>query len=52
LAGKHPDIVARLSKIAEEARKDLGDKGRRGSGQRKRGEIDHDPQPLLLKTGE
>ncbi len=34
LAGKHPHIVESLMAHAERARADLGDKGRRGAGQR------------------
>ncbi len=49
-AAKHPDIVARLTKLAEQGRQELGDRGRRGAGQRERGRIDDSetPQPRLL----
>lgn len=49
VAAEHPEIVARLTKLAEAAREDLGDKGKRGSGQRKPGKIDGDAQPQLLQ---
>jgi hypothetical protein len=39
VASQHPDIVKRLMHFAEGARKDLGDKGRRGEGQRLPGKI-------------
>ena len=47
VAAEHPEIVARLTKLAETARADLGDSGRRGAGQRSAGRIE-DPQPLVL----
>lgn len=34
LAARHPDVVARLMKLAQRAREDLGDLDRPGSGQR------------------
>jgi arylsulfatase A-like enzyme len=34
VAGQHPEVVKRLSALAEEARRELGDVGRRGTGQR------------------
>ncbi|QDV69553.1 Arylsulfatase [Rosistilla carotiformis] len=51
VAAEHPEIVARLSALADEARADLGDLGVAGSGQRKRGELAAgvDPVPQLLK---
>ncbi|MEM6688660.1 MAG: sulfatase [Planctomycetota bacterium] len=49
VASKHPDVVARLKDLAKDARNDLGDQGRRGSGQRERGKIDGTPQPQTLK---
>jgi arylsulfatase A-like enzyme len=39
VASQHPDIVKRLMQFAEVARKDLGDKGKRGQGQRLPGKI-------------
>ncbi len=51
VADEHPDIVARLTTLAEAAREDLGDKGRRGKGQRERGKIavGKKPQAQLLQ---
>lgn len=40
VATEHPEIVARLNQLAEQARDDLGDRGKRGKGQRKPGKID------------
>jgi arylsulfatase A-like enzyme len=48
LAEKHPEIVTRLSAFAEAARKDLGDLGLAGTGQRPVGR-EEAPRPLLLK---
>ena len=48
LAEQRPEVVARLMKYAEQARKDLGDRGRSGSGQRPVGKISGDPKPQLL----
>ena len=48
VAAEHPDIVARLSLMADDARADLGDLGKRGSGQRNPGKIAN-PVPQLLK---
>ena len=39
LAAKHPDIVERLTTLAETARADLGDLGRAGQGQRPVGTV-------------
>ena len=49
VASKNPDIVARLSKLAEQARADLGDTDRVGSGQRLPGKLPPGtkPQPQL-----
>jgi len=47
VAGEHPEVVVRLLALAEEARADLGDRGRQGTGQRPAGWID-DPEPRLL----
>lgn len=44
VAGEHPDVVRRLMALAERAWKDLGDAGRRGSGQRQPGQIEN-PTP-------
>ncbi|OQB87122.1 MAG: Arylsulfatase [Planctomycetes bacterium ADurb.Bin126] len=42
LLDKHPDVVARLTALAERAREDLGDRGRPGKGRRLAG---HEPTP-------
>ena len=47
VADEHQDIVERLTRLAEKAREDLGDHGRRGENQRHRGKVD-EPQPQLL----
>lgn len=46
VARTHPELVQRMIKHAENARKDLGDANRKGSGQREAAMI-KDPQPLL-----
>lgn len=46
VAGENPEVVKRLLALAEQARSDLGDRGRRGTGQRPSGWID-DPEPRL-----
>jgi len=46
-ASERPDIVRRLTALAETARNDLGDLGREGSGQRAIGHV-ADPTPRLL----
>lgn len=43
----HPDVVARLSAMADAARADLGDTGRIGAGQRPGGWIDS-PEPRVM----
>jgi len=48
VAAKHPDVVARLLKLAETARQDLGDVGRKGAHQRPAGRVKN-PQPLVLR---
>lgn len=48
VADRHPDVVARLTRFAEQARKDLGDHGKPGAGQRERGKINRAPQPQVL----
>lgn len=45
VAASHPDVVARLSALAETARADLGDRGRPGAGQRSAGKVEH---PIAL----
>ena len=47
VVGKHPDVVRRLLALAEAARQDLGDVGRKGRGQRPAGFVD-DPKPQVL----
>lgn len=51
LARQQPEIVARLTQLAEQARADLGDLDYRGSGQRAVGQLPADvaPQPLLMQ---
>ncbi|MGE0760974.1 MAG: sulfatase [Pirellulaceae bacterium] len=46
---QHPEVVERLTQLAENARRELGDAGRAGSGQRPAGQVD-DPQPLQLRN--
>lgn len=46
VAAQHPDVVARLMAYAEKAREELGDKGRVGTGQRKRGELPQGELPV------
>jgi len=48
VAGEHPEIVAKLMKLADVARADLGDQGRIGAGQRKPGKFEN-PIPQVLK---
>lgn len=48
VAADHPEVVARLMQLAEVARKDLGDAGQRGTGQRSAGKIDGQPQAQVL----
>jgi arylsulfatase A-like enzyme len=47
LAEANPDVVARLEKLAEVARVDLGDVGRAGQNQRAAGTVAN-PKPLIL----
>jgi len=47
-AAEHPEVVARLTKLAERARADLGDRDAPGSRLRPRGGPVDDPQPWLL----
>ncbi len=51
VAAEHPDVVARLTQLAQQAREDLGDTDRRGNGQRERGKIaaGTKPQPQVLQ---
>ena len=48
VAAKHPDVVKRLTALADKARAELGDVGRKGTGQRKAGWVET-PTPRLLK---
>lgn len=41
VAADHPDVVARLTTLAEQARADLGDVDRPGAGQRARGVVEN-----------
>ena len=47
VAEQHPEVVARLMKLANSARAELGDRGRTGSGMRSPGKIDQ-PVPQVL----
>jgi len=49
VAGEHPDVVDRLTKLAEKARADLGDLNRPGQGQRPAGKVEQ-PRPQLRAT--
>lgn len=48
VADDHPEVVSRLTQLAEAAREDLGDKNRPGKGQRSIGKIDGQPKPQTL----
>ncbi|MFY9252055.1 MAG: sulfatase [Fuerstiella sp.] len=48
VAADHPEIVARLSRLAARAMAELGDHNRTGHGQRPTGKITGKPKPLLL----
>jgi len=48
LAGARPEVVARLLELAERARGELGDVGRRGKGQREPGWVEN-PRPQRLR---
>ncbi len=48
MSARHPEIVQRLTAMAEQARSELGDGDRRGTGQRDAGSAEK-PVPLLLK---
>lgn len=47
VSAEHPEVVARLTSLAERARDDLGDEGRGGKNQRPAGHLDH-PKPQLF----
>ena len=44
----HPDVVARLTTLADKARQEIGDSHVKGRGQREPGHFDH---PILLRLG-
>lgn len=46
VSAEHPDVVARLTAMAEKLRAEIGDVGRLGRGQRPAGWVD-EPKPLL-----
>ena len=50
VADQHPGVVRRLAALAEKAREDLGDAGRRGKGQRRAGKTGN-PRPQTLSNG-
>ncbi len=55
VAAEHPQVVARLKRIADAARAELGDKGQPGTGQRPAGRIPQEQSPApqvltLVKT--
>ena len=49
VAPEHPEIVERLMVLAEQARVDLGDRGRPGSNQRRPGVVE-DPRPQMIQS--
>ena len=49
VASEHPEVVSRLLKLAEAARKDLGDHGVKGSGTRNRGELSEGQEPAAIR---
>lgn len=49
VAADHPEVVKRLTALAERARQQLGDAGRRGIAQRQAGRIEH-PTPRRADT--
>ncbi len=49
VALEHPEIVDRLMALAEEARVDLGDRGRPGANQRPPGIVE-DPRPQMIQS--
>lgn len=50
IAEQHPQVVARLLALAEQARRDLGDLDRPGRNVRPAGRVP-DPQPQVMKAG-
>lgn len=51
LYGKHPQIVSKLTALAERARKELGDGNQAGSGQRPVGRVER-PTPRVLQPAQ
>jgi arylsulfatase A-like enzyme len=51
LAARHPQVVESMMKLAEVARQELGDLGRRGRGERAAGWVS-EPVPQLMKQSE
>jgi len=49
IAAENPDVVQRLTRLADAARVDLGDVGREGQNQRPAGWVD-DPKPQVLNA--
>jgi len=49
VADKHPDVVRRLTALAEKAREDIGDMNRPGKNQRPAAFVQN-PKPLLMQT--
>lgn len=47
VSAQHPDIVQRLTALADKARAELGDGERKGTGQREAGHV-NDPKPRVL----
>lgn len=50
VSAQHPDIVARLTGLADQAREDLGDLGHPGKNQRPAGRVNN-PKPQVLPAG-
>ena len=50
VASDYPQIVAQLTAYAEQARAELGDRGRRGTGQRPPGKVSHPVPPIIRET--
>jgi arylsulfatase A-like enzyme len=50
VAERHPEVVRRLTALAEKAREDLGDVDRPGKGQRPAGRVAN-PAPRVLRAG-
>ncbi|NQU25538.1 MAG: sulfatase [Candidatus Nealsonbacteria bacterium] len=50
VSAEHPEVVKRLTELAEQARLDLGDEAVKGAGQRKAGWVDQAVPQLLTET--